>query len=233
MRPAPDETRFSVGIALVAWFCAFVASAVGAAAVLALTGYLAKDVGDYPLWLVAVLQLPLWLGQIGALVVVSRWFGTGKPQRDYGLSFSAVDFVGLPIGLVAQLVFVPALYWLLSPIIDPDKVGEAAENLTNKADDTLGVVLLVVLVVVGAPIVEELFFRGLVMRSFQARYNDGLALFASAALFGLAHFNLYTLPALALFGLVLGYCAQRTGRLGMSIMAHAGFNAATVALLLR
>jgi len=233
VRPAPDETRFSVGIALAAWMAAFVVSAVGGAAVLAASGYLDEKIGDYPLWLIAILQLPLWLGQLGALLVVSHLFGTGKPQRDYGLSFRAVDLVGLPVGIIVQLVFVPALYWLLSPVIDPDKVGEAAENLTNKADDTLGVFLLVLLVVVGAPIVEELFFRGLVMRSFQARYNDGLALVASAVLFGLVHFNLYTLPALVLFGLVLGYCAQRTGRLGMGILAHAGFNAATVALLLR
>ena len=35
-----------------------------------------------------------------------------------------------------------------------------------------------------------------------------------------------------MFGLVAGYCAQRTGRLGMSICAHAGFNATTVVVLL-
>jgi membrane protease YdiL (CAAX protease family) len=32
---------------------------------------------------------------------------------------------------------------------------------------------------------------------------------------------------------VAGYCAQRTGRLGMSVFAHAGFNATTVLILLR
>jgi membrane protease YdiL (CAAX protease family) len=36
-----------------------------------------------------------------------------------------------------------------------------------------------------------------------------------------------------LFGLVAGYLAMRTGRLGMSVLAHAGFNATTVFLLLR
>ena len=39
------------------------------------------------------------------------------------------------------------------------------------------------MVVVGAPIIEELFFRGLLMRSIQARWNDGLALVASALFF--------------------------------------------------
>ena len=41
-----------------------------------------------------------------------------------------------------------------------------------------------------------------------------------------------TLPALIMFGLVAGYCAQRTKRLGMSIFAHAGFNGTTVVILL-
>ena len=92
-------------------------------------------------------------------------------------------------------------------------------------------VLLVVLVVVGAPIIEELFFRGLLLRSIQARWSDTLALVGSSVLFGLAHFELLQLPALVMFGLVAGYCAQRTGRLGMSIWAHVGFNATTVAFL--
>jgi membrane protease YdiL (CAAX protease family) len=71
------------------------------------------------------------------------------------------------------------------------------------------------------------------MRSVSAQWTDGLALVVSSVLFGIAHFQLIQLPALILFGLVLGYMAQRTGRLGMSIFAHAGFNATTVYLLLR
>ena len=66
----------------------------------------------------------------------------------------------------------------------------------------------------------------------QARWSDWLALVASSVLFALVHFELITLPALVMFGLVAGYCAQRTRRLGMSIFAHAGFNGTTVVVLL-
>jgi len=126
---------------------------------------------------------------------------------------------------------VPLLYRILSIVVDTSSVSEPAERLTDRAEG-VGVALLVVLVVVGAPIIEELFFRGLLLRSIQARWSDSLALWASAILFGLAHFELLQLPALVMFGLVAGYCAQRTGRLGMSIWAHVGFNATTVAFLL-
>ena len=40
--------------------------------------------------------------------------------------------------------------------------------------------------------------------------------------------ELLQLPALILFGVVLGVLAERTGRLGPGIVAHATFNAVTV-----
>jgi membrane protease YdiL (CAAX protease family) len=227
---APDEPTFRPGIALAAWFAAFVFSTIGAQLLLVAFGYSGTDSDTWPIWLVAILQVPLWVGLTGAVVIVSRHWGTGSLRRDYGLRFLPIDVIGVPIGVLVQLVFVPVLYRLL-PFIDRDEVGESAESLTDRATGW-GVLLLILLVVVGAPIVEELFFRGLVMRSIQARYSDWLALVGSALLFALVHFNPLTFPALAMFGLVLGYLAQRTRRLGMSVFAHAGFNATTVALLL-
>ena len=231
MRPAPDEPRFSLGIALAGWFAALVFSNIGAVAILAATDHTGTDYNDLPLWLIAVLQVPLWVGLVGVVVIVSRRFGTGSLKKDYGFRFRTSDLLGLPIGVVVQLVFVPLLYRLLSIVVDTSSVSDPAERLTDRAEG-VGVALLVVLVVVGAPIIEELFFRGLLLRSIQARWSDSLALVASSILFGLAHFELLQLPALVMFGLVAGYCAQRTGRLGMSIWAHAGFNATTVAFLL-
>jgi membrane protease YdiL (CAAX protease family) len=231
VRPAPDEPRFSVGIALIGWLVALVVSNIGAVVILAAADYSGTDYDQLPLWLIAVLQVPLWVGLVGVVVVVSRRFGTGSLRKDYGFWFRRGDVVGLPIGVVVQLVFIPLLYRALSVVVDTSSVDEPAKNLTDRAEG-IGVALLVLLVVVGAPIIEELFFRGLLLRSIQARWTDTLALLASAILFGLAHFELLQLPALILFGLVAGYCAQRTGRLGMSIWAHVGFNATTVVFLL-
>jgi membrane protease YdiL (CAAX protease family) len=230
VRAAPDEPSFHPGIALAAWVAAFIFSNLGALLLVALFGYGDQDADTWPIWLVAVLQIPLWVGLIAAVVIISRRWGTGDLRRDYGLRFLPVDLLGVPIGVLTQIVFVPLLYLLL-PFIDRDEVSESAEKLTDRATGW-GVVLLVVLVVVGAPIVEELFFRGLVLRSIQARYSDWIAVVGSAVLFALVHFEPITFPALFMFGLVLGYLAQRTRRLGMSVFAHAGFNATTMVLLL-
>jgi len=230
VRPAPDEPAFRPGVALGAWLAAFVFSNVGAVVLLNVLGYGGTDSDTWPIWLIGVLQIPLWIGLIGALVLVSRRLGTGNFRRDYGLRFLPIDVIGIPIGVLTQLVFVQVLYWAL-PFIDRDEVSESAESLTSRAEGW-GVVLLTLLVVVAAPVVEELFFRGLVLRSIQARYSDWLAVVGSAVLFALVHFQPVQLPALILFGVVVGYLALRTKRLGMSIFAHAGFNATTIVYLL-
>lgn len=59
----------------------------------------------------------------------------------------------------------------------------------------------------GAPIVEELIFRGFVQRSLKP-YGRKFAIFGSAVLFGLFHGNLFQSPYAFLVGLVLGYTAM-------------------------
>ena len=211
-----------------AWLGAFLAANIAVAIIVGAAGYLKVPTRTWPLWLEALTLIPLWLALVVAVVAVSRWRGTGRPRRDFGLSARPIDaVVGFPVGVLTQVIFVPLLYVPVQWIFGHHDLNKPAKDLTNTATGA-GLALLAVLVIIGAPVFEELFFRGLLMRSFQARVNDGVALLVSATLFGVAHFQLLQLPGLILFGLVAGYLAQRTGRLGASIFAHAGFNAYTI-----
>jgi hypothetical protein len=210
------------------------AAVSGQLAILNATGYQNVNDEDRPLWVDALLLVPLWVGLLAATVIISRRWGTGRLRDDYGLRFRAFDLLGVPIGVASQVVLVPALYWVLELLL-PWNLGDVsgqARTLTDRAGSDAEIVLLVLMVVVGAPIIEELFFRGLLMRSIQARWNDGLALVVSSLFFSLVHFQPLQFAGLFAFGLVLGTCAQRTGRLGMSIFAHAAFNATAVVMLL-
>jgi membrane protease YdiL (CAAX protease family) len=137
---------------------------------------------------------------------------------------------GFALGVVLQAVAVPLLYaplfWLWKSL-DNDDVSHNARQLTDAAHG-LGLVVLVLVLVVGAPIVEEIFFRGLVMRSLARRIGAAWAVPVQALVFAGAHLEGIEFPALLLFGLVAGVLARRTGRLGPSIAAHMGFNAFTV-----
>jgi membrane protease YdiL (CAAX protease family) len=81
---------------------------------------------------------------------------------------------------------------------------------------------------VGAPLVEELFFRGLLFRALLGRTPVPVAVVVSSLLFALAHFEAVQFAGLAVFGVVLALLAWRTGRLMPGIGAHAAFNLAAV-----
>ena len=71
---------------------------------------------------------------------------------------------------------------------------------------------------VGAPIIEELMFRGVVMRQLRPA-GKNFSIVASAVLFGLFHGNLIQIPFAIIVGLVLGYVATEYS-LGWAILLH-------------
>lgn len=95
--------------------------------------------------------------------------------------------------------------------------------------------VVITLAVIGAPLVEELFFRGLLQGAFTRRVGAVPALFITAIIFSFAHvLNEGPLAPIALFplALVLGYLRYRTGRLAAGMVAHALFNASLFLLFL-
>jgi uncharacterized protein len=94
-------------------------------------------------------------------------------------------------------------------------------------------VLLVLMVCVGAPIVEEIVYRGLLQRSFSARTSQVVAWLIVAAWFALIHFRPIEYPGLFAFALVTGACLMLTDRLGMSWATHIGFNVTGLLLAVR
>jgi membrane protease YdiL (CAAX protease family) len=227
--PHTSAPRWGLGDAVAGLLVGYVLSAIAQTIVLGITG---DEVDDAPLWMVAVLQVPFWAGLVGAVVYASRAKGTGDLRADFGVGIRRDDWIGLPAGVLTQWPVVPLLYWPILELFHDLDVEGPARDLTDRAGGALGIVLLVLVVVVGAPIVEELFFRGLVLRSLERRFPAWVALVLTAALFALFHFEGIQTPALFVFGLVAGWLAQRQGRLGAAMLAHAGFNAVTVVVLL-
>ena len=101
----------------------------------------------------------------------------------------------------------------------------------------LGAAVVALSTLIGAPVVEELFFRGLLQRAM-ARIGLAAA-FVQALVFGLIHVtpseglgNVGIVLGVGVFGLVLGLAARHFGRLGPTMIGHAVFNAAAVVPLL-
>lgn len=75
-----------------------------------------------------------------------------------------------------------------------------------------------------APVVEELLFRGVVLRSFLHQYPRGAAIAGSALLFGFAHMNIYQFVGATGFGLLSGWLYDRTRSLLPCITLHMAHN---------
>jgi len=223
---------FETGYALLGTLLTLVVPAVVGSIAFVVAG--SDEIDSLPLWAIALLQVPLWAGLLGAPLWASYRKGRRSLAADFGLAMRWTDVpLGLLAGFVGQFalgIIVFVLYDALG--IDTDKVGDAAEEIIGAATDPIGVVLLVLVVVVAAPVLEELFHRGLWLRSLERRIGAWPAVVVSGLIFGALHFQPYDLLALAGFGILLGSLTVLTGRLGPAIWAHVAFNLTAVVTLL-
>lgn len=80
----------------------------------------------------------------------------------------------------------------------------------------------IVTTVVAAPVLEEIFFRGLVLETLSRRWSGGAAVAASATLFGLAHAPIWPQMINAfVLAVVMGYIYLQTRSLIPVIVIHA------------
>jgi membrane protease YdiL (CAAX protease family) len=226
---SPIDARTAVLAFIGAWFAAQMLSVI----VLSIFG----ETGDSetPIGVLAVVLCTAWFAYVSTMWFVSERAGTADPVDDFGIRVLPIDLIGLGIGVLAQLVVIRVVYLPLEAVwpatFGDDELQRNAEGLVDRASGVTTVVLFV-LVVLGAPIVEELFYRGLLQRSLLARFNDVLVVVGVAALFAVIHFRPVEYPGLFVFGLIVGATAMITGRLGMSIMTHIGFNLTGLLLVL-
>jgi membrane protease YdiL (CAAX protease family) len=224
--------------AVVGFAIGLVTSSIGVAIASSATGYHRGRHQHIPVAVTAGDLVALWVALIGAILWASRRHGTGSLVRDFGLRIEGWWDVagGALVGLGCQYILIPLVY-LPFEQLDPSlrhKLSQPAQNDTGDAHTVGALIVLLLFIAVGAPIVEELFFRGLLLRALlgylgpAGRAGPVIAVIVTGVLFGLAHFEALQLGGLALFGVVLGLLAWRTGRLGPGIAAHAAFNAAAV-----
>lgn len=229
--PAP---RWGAVDLVVAFVVAQLASALGFALFAAFRGVPAGELDTDALTIgeVAVLQIPLWLGLLG-VPLIATWLRGNGPRRDLGLWMKLKDVpIGIAIGVASQLILVPLVTLPVFIFTDADReaLEAPARELTERAQGP-GVLILVLVVVVAAPLAEEVFFRGMLQRTLARSLPIWAVVLITSVLFGISHFQALQLPALVAFGVVLSVLAHRTGRLGLPIWAHVGFNATTVVAL--
>ncbi len=205
---------------------------VGAAVTHAPGGVLALARSATPPWWVNVASLAgLWVGFALAVVVAARAGGLVAWPGTWRLRWSDLRFVLL--GVASQILI--ALAYL------PFHVHDFGKPVTRLFGGAHGATfaLLVLLTMVGAPIAEEWFFRGVLLRGLVAAFGRvgarlavPVGIVASGVLFAAAHGEPAQFAGLAAFGVVLALVAWRTRRLAASAVVHVSFNGVAIVALL-
>lgn len=164
---------------------------------------------------------------IGVIVVDVVMIATLIPlRRSRGLSASELGLRSSPpvksVGLVVLAVVVLVV---VTSIWDRGMLAHQPVTpvLATMHEDVLVQILGGAAAAVCAPVVEEIFFRGLLYRSFRSRMNIGSATVLAGALFGLAHattYPLHTLPLKVAFGVIACLLYEYTGSLYPCIALH-------------
>lgn len=191
---------------------------------------------DVQLWVSAVGRL---IGVFVLIAIAARQFAGGA--RGWGLR---VDRLVRDFGaaIVAYLAFWPicaGTVYVTRVIIEIVRPGmelpdhPSIDILQKQTTSWTTAALTVIEAAVIAPVVEEMFFRGLLQPAL-ARWwrSTWVSIVFCGLAFGAIHStNVETVPALALFGVVLGFVYAKTRSLTAAILLHMLFNVKTLVWL--
>lgn len=218
--PTPQSQQWSVRYALIAYVVTFMGVNT-VAGVLYFGAGVQLHVGA------AVLVVDAAL--LGALVPLRR--RRGLTRQDLGLrAIPAARSVALVILAFVVYVLIAGL-WVA--VVHPRGGANALADVRHQS--TVNVVLAVFALAVSAPIVEEIFFRGLLYRSLRNRLAVVPAVLIAGIMFGLVHITSYpldTLPVKAAFGVITCLLYERTGSLLPGIGLHSFVDASSTDLSL-
>jgi uncharacterized protein len=174
-----------------------------------------------------------WLMLGGWPIVVTRWKGNGA-RIDLGLILRWSDVGwGLVFGIGA--LFAAGIGALITTAIIGDfnsAAGEAALRL-RESSPFFAVFIFALMIAVGAPIVEELAFRGLLYGALAKRgVNAALTISITAIAFALFHLEPARILVLLPIGVALGLARWKTRGLGAPMVAHGMVNLPAAVFLL-
>ena len=92
---------------------------------------------------------------------------------------------------------------------------------------------MIIAVVVVAPVIEELLFRGLILRGFLSHYSTRKAILASAIIFGLFHLNPWQFIGATTWGILFAWWFIQTRSILPCVFGHALVNALACRSLFR
>ena len=217
--------RWGIGSALIAIF--------GAGTVAVLVVNAAVVIGAPLFVLVIAGTLVPWVVLAGWPMFATWWKGNG-PRIDLGLRLTWSDVGwGVLAGFIGLIL--AATIALITQAIVGDfssSAGDVAVRLRDEGPPWT-LVAFALLVMVGAPIAEEIAFRGQLFNALRKKgVSTWLTIVITAVAFSAFHLEPVRFFLLLPIGLVYGWVRWKTGSLGAAMVAHGVHNAPAALVLL-
>jgi uncharacterized protein len=168
--------------------------------------------------------------------IAARYGGWGRAFGWQAPKLADIPFAAAGFGIALGARFVVAI---VADLLTGGKAAQESENISLNHVTPAAVALLVFVAVICAPLIEELVFRGLMLRSFMRKMRFWPAAILSSLVFALLHtYEVSTLVGATTLACVVGtlaltncVLARFSGRLTAGIAVHAMSNGLSVLLL--
>ncbi len=167
-----------------------------------------------------LLYFLLFMGTVLLVLITTR----SRPEK---VGFKKQEFKktlrwGMGGGLVLFVLIMLSGYiiQLLAPELPPQPFEDVLRGVSTFPD-------LIAMLLVGsvlAPLVEEIYFRGMVYPVLRKHIGVPLAIVVSGIIFGTLHWDLWRMVPLALGGMALAYIYERSRTIYAPWMAHGVWN---------
>lgn len=171
-----------------------------------------------------------YLATVEALVIIllflitkADWRGFFKPfnQRALTPALEITGFSFILSGFLVYLTFLPLSY--IAPefvtfwFVESPPILDIVDGKLPLLSNLLGFISLVVL----APVIEEVIYRGILLQRWGSKYGSTTAILMSSAIFGALHTDPF---GAFVFGILMSYLLIRSNSLVLPILCHAANN---------
>jgi membrane protease YdiL (CAAX protease family) len=132
-----------------------------------------------------------------------------------------------PLLWVVSFAWVEILKW-----VGADLSMQEAVSLLVQVEHPAKLAVVILTSILIAPILEELLFRGFILRVLSDKMTFWVANTLTSAFFAVMHFNLPSLFPIFTLSFLLGLLVRRTGDIRTAISMHACFNSYSVIFIL-
>lgn len=218
-----SQERRQIAMPLVAVVCIYLATMLVQTVLLVLVELFAphlKGEGWFP---IVLSNTPLYLCGMPISLLVFRFAKASPPaQKKMGLP-ALIGLIPICFAITVMGSFISTMISVAIEAITGQAPPNDLQELTQNTPFWANLLYVGIL----APILEEIFFRKLIIDRWR-RYGDWIALTLSGLAFGLIHGNVAQVIYASLVGMLFGYIYLRTGRLRYTVTLHMIVNMVSV-----